>query len=98
MLHAFEAVRTYLFVTTKAKKPEPPPAELMTDLHVASDEINNLRESNRASPQFTHLSMVAEGAVSMGWLFENKPAEFIKDVFPAAQFYGNRILKEYKDK
>ena len=91
-------MRTYIFVTLKAKKPEPLPAELLTDLHVTSDEINNVRETNRASPQFTHLSTIAEAAVAMGWLFESKPAEFVKDVFPAAQFYGNRVLNEYKDK
>ncbi|GMF69649.1 unnamed protein product [Aspergillus oryzae] len=40
--------------------PEPQPAELMTELHTASDSINMIRESNRASPLFNHLSAVAE--------------------------------------
>lgn len=98
MRHAFDAERTYLLVASKAKRPDPQPAELLTELHKASDEINNIRESNRASPMFTQLSAVAEGTVSMGWFFDPRPAEFVTDTLGAVQFYGNRVLKEYKDK
>ncbi|KAL1955570.1 hypothetical protein VTO42DRAFT_8449 [Malbranchea cinnamomea] len=96
--HAFEAERTYLLVATKARKPDPQPAELLTELHMASDEINSVRESNRASPMFTQLSAVAEGTIAMGWFFEPRPAEFLTDTLGGVQFYGNRVLKEYKDK
>lgn len=96
--HAFDAERTFLLVSTKAKKPDPQPAELLTELHKASDEINNIRESNRASPMFTQLSAVAEGTVSMGWFFNPRPADFVTDTLGAVQFYGNRVLKEHKDK
>ncbi|KAJ5727886.1 hypothetical protein N7493_005706 [Penicillium malachiteum] len=98
VLQAFQAERTYLYVTTKAKKPERLPAELMTDLHKASDSINNVRESNRASPYFNHLSAVAEGIIGLGWFFEEKPNEFVLDTLGAIQYYGNKVLKEYKEK
>ncbi|KAJ5987262.1 hypothetical protein N7451_011627 [Penicillium sp. IBT 35674x] len=98
VLQAFQAERTYLYVSTKAKKPEPQPVELMTDLHKASDNINNIRESNRASPLFNHLSAVAEGIVTLGWFFESKPAEFVKEMIGGIEYYGNKVLKEYKDK
>ncbi|KAJ5752899.1 hypothetical protein N7520_009816 [Penicillium odoratum] len=98
VLQAFQAERTYLYVSTKAKKPEPQPVELMTDLHKASDNINNLRESNRASPLFNHLSAVAEGIVALGWFFESKPADFVVDIIGGIQYYGNKVLKEYKEK
>ncbi|KAJ5658495.1 uncharacterized protein N7484_002144 [Penicillium longicatenatum] len=98
VLQAFQAERSYLYVSTKAKKPEPQPVELMTDLHKASDNINNIRESNRASPLFNHLSAVAEGIVSLGWFFESKPAEFVKEMMGGIEYYGNKVLKEYKDK
>ncbi|OQE23646.1 hypothetical protein PENSTE_c008G07700 [Penicillium steckii] len=98
VLQAFEAERTYLFVATKAKKPEPQPIELMTDLHKASDSINNIRESNRASPLFNHLSAVAEGIVALGWFFESKPASFVEEMIGGIQYYGNKVLKDFKEK
>ncbi|KAJ6143560.1 hypothetical protein N7471_003013 [Penicillium samsonianum] len=98
VLQAFQAERTYLFVVTKAKKPNTQPPELMTDLHKASDSINNIRESNRASPLFNHLSAVAEGIVALAWFFESKPAEFVTEMIGGIEYYGNKVLKEYKDK
>ncbi|KAJ6116795.1 hypothetical protein N7512_006520 [Penicillium capsulatum] len=98
VLQAFQAERTYLFVSTKAKKPEPQHPELMTDLHKASDNINNVRESNRASPLFNHLSAIAEGIVALGWFFESKPAGFVTDMINGIDYYGNKVLKEYKEK
>ncbi|KAL2871774.1 adenylate cyclase-binding protein [Aspergillus lucknowensis] len=98
VLQAFEAERTYLYVSTKAKKPEMQPPELMAELHTASDTINNIRESNRASPLFDHLSAVAEGIVTLGWFFEPKPADFVGDMLGGIQYYGNKVLKEYKEK
>jgi hypothetical protein len=98
VLEAFKAERTYLYVSTKAKKPEIQPPELMTGLHTASDAINNLRESNRASPLIDHLSAVAEGIVALGWFFDPKPADFVSEMLGGIQYYGNKVLKEYKEK
>lgn len=95
---AFKAERTLIHVSGKAKRPQSFTPELMTELHKASDTINNLRESNRASPYFNHLSAVAEGIIALGWFFEQKPAAFVKDASAAAEYYGNKVLKEYKDK
>ncbi|PGH11114.1 hypothetical protein AJ79_05059 [Helicocarpus griseus UAMH5409] len=98
ILRAFKAERTYLYVTLKAKKPDQQPPELLTDLRKASDEINNIREANRPSPLFNHLSAVAEGVMALGWFFEARPAEFVRESLAGAEFYGNRVLKEYKGK
>ncbi|KAA8651837.1 hypothetical protein EYZ11_004363 [Aspergillus tanneri] len=98
VLQAFKAERTYLYVSTKARKPEPQPPELMTELHNASDNINMIRESNRPSPLFNHLSAVAEGIVALGWFFEKKPAAFVSEIVGGIEYYGNKVLKDYKDK
>ncbi|RAK71645.1 adenylate cyclase-binding protein [Aspergillus fijiensis CBS 313.89] len=95
---AFEAERTYLYVSTKAKKPDQQPPELMTELHNASDSINNIRESNRASHLFNHLSAVAEGIVALGWFFASKPADFVTEIVGGIEYYGNKVLKDYKEK
>lgn len=98
MRKAFDAERTYVFVSTKAKKPENPPQELLTDLQRSTDTIVNLRESNRGSPLFTHLTAISEGIGALGWIVESKPADFVTEMLGSAQFYGNRVLKEHKDK
>lgn len=98
VLQAFKAERTYLYVSAKAKKPEIQPPELMTELHTASDAINNIRESNRGSPLIDHLSAIAEGIVALGWFFAPKPADFVDEMLGGIQYYGNKVLKEYKEK
>jgi adenylyl cyclase-associated protein len=95
---AFAAERTYLFVTTKAKKPSPQPPELLTELHTCTGTVDELRETNRGSPFFVHLSAISEGIVALGWIVETKPADFVKNTLGGAQYYGNNILKDYKDK
>lgn len=85
-------------MTAKAKKPSPQPPELLTELHTCTGTVDELRETNRASPLFTHLSAISEGIVALGWIVETKPAEFVKDMLGSAQYYGNNILKDYKDK
>lgn len=95
---AFEAERTYLLITTKAKKPDTQPPELMTELHRYTSTVDDLREGNRPSPLFTHLSAVAEGIVALAWIAEKRPADFVTETLGGAQYYGNKILKEYKEK
>lgn len=61
--------------------------------------VNDIREANRASPLFTHLTTVSEGISVLGWVtIEPKPADYVTEVLSSAQFYGNRIIKEYKEK
>ncbi|PGH10029.1 hypothetical protein GX51_00296 [Blastomyces parvus] len=98
ILRAFEAERKYLYIALKAKKPDHQSPDLLGDLRKASDEINNIREANRPSPLFNHLSAVAEGVVCLGWFFEPRPAEFVRESIAGAQFYGDRVLREYKGK
>lgn len=61
--------------------------------------VNDIREGNRGSPLFTHLTTVSEGISVLGWVtIEPKPADYVTEVLSSAQFYGNRIIKEYKEK
>ncbi|KKY21464.1 putative adenylyl cyclase-associated protein [Phaeomoniella chlamydospora] len=94
---AFKAERTYLLVATKSKQPSEQ-QELLTDLHHATGAVDEKREANRASPYFPHLSAVSEGVVALGWIVEKRPADLVAETFGGAQFYGNRVLKEYKEK
>lgn len=98
MLQAFQAERTFIYASLKARKPSPYPPELMTDLHNASDTIDSLRMANRDSPYFGHLSAVAEGIVALGWFVQAKPADFVNEMIGSIEYYGNKVMKDYKDK
>ena len=61
--------------------------------------VNDIREANRGSPVFNHLTTVSEGVAVLGWItIDPKPANYITDTLGSAEFYGNRVLKEYKEK
>ncbi|KAL8724867.1 MAG: hypothetical protein Q9166_007696 [cf. Caloplaca sp. 2 TL-2023] len=102
VLRAFAAERKFLIVTTKAKKPDiqsPVYMEVLKDLQATMGVVNDIREANRASPLFKHLSTVSEGINVLIWVAnENKPAETITEMLSSAQFWGNRVIQEYKEK
>ncbi|TKX20431.1 adenylyl cyclase-associated protein [Elsinoe australis] len=98
---AFKAQQRYLLMATKAKKPDmasAPFAELISSLQHALGAVNDIKDSNRGSPYKDHLNMVSEGTSALQWIFETKPADYIGEVIGGVQLYGNRILKEYKEK
>ncbi|XP_031559162.1 adenylyl cyclase-associated protein 1-like isoform X2 [Actinia tenebrosa] len=56
------------------------------------------RNKNRGSKQFNHLSSVSEGIGALGWVVAPmKPDAFVKEKINAAEFYTNRVLKDFKD-
>ena len=58
-----------------------------------------LKDKNRASPFFNHLSAVAEGAPAFLWLLISPlPAPFINDMKDSAMFYVNKVIREFKGK
>ncbi|KAJ9623402.1 suppressor of rasval19 [Taxawa tesnikishii (nom. ined.)] len=99
---AFVAQRQFLYVSTKAKKPDmtsPQFSELIKDLQQEMSTVNDIREANRASPFKDHLAMVGEGMGALQWVvFEGKPADYVAEVLGGVQLFGNRVLKEYKEK
>ncbi|KXJ95397.1 adenylyl cyclase-associated protein [Microdochium bolleyi] len=100
----FEKQRTFLLITTKAKKPnmESEP-ELYQALIKPIQEnlvaVSDMKDNNRGSPDFAQLSAVAEGIMVLAWVtLDTKPFKHVEESLGAAQFFGNRVLKEHKDK
>ena len=61
--------------------------------------IAELKEKNRPSPLFSHLSMVADGIPALGWVVVSPtPGPYINEMKDAAQFYANSVIKDFKDK
>ncbi|EQB59199.1 hypothetical protein CGLO_00457 [Colletotrichum gloeosporioides Cg-14] len=105
VLQGFQAQRHFLLITTKAKKPDLNGAEmavyqdLLKPINEALVAVSNIKESNRGSPVFVQLSAVAEGSMVLAWVtVDNRPYKHVEDSLGSAQFFGNRVLKEQKDK
>lgn len=98
----FAAQRHVIQIATQSKKPDltsPVFADLLKPMQQASLVIIEFREKNRPSSFFNHLSTVSEGIPALGWVaVEPKPFPFVGEMRDAAQFYSNRVIKEFKDK
>lgn len=98
MLQAFQAERTFLLMTTKAKKPDPMNGDLVAEIHKYISTVDDIKETNRGHAQFLHLAMVQEGIVGLGWIMEARPADYVDSALGGAQYNGNKVLREYREK
>ncbi|XP_078712455.1 adenylyl cyclase-associated protein 1-like isoform X1 [Lampetra fluviatilis] len=101
-----EMVKTALhaqrsFLVTAARSQQPSEMALMQLLKPISEkvqEVQGLRERNRGSVLFNHLSAVSESIPALGWVtMAPTPSSYVKEMNDAAMFYTNRVLKEYRD-
>ncbi|KAI5750547.1 hypothetical protein M8J76_016563 [Diaphorina citri] len=97
---AFQAQQQFLTVASQSK--DPGQSDKMRLLQPTSDKIaaiQALREKNRASPFFNHLSAISESIPALGWVtVAPTPAPYVKEMNDAGQFYTNRVLKDWKEK
>ncbi|RYP41628.1 hypothetical protein DL769_011549 [Monosporascus sp. CRB-8-3] len=105
VLEGFKQQRKFLLITTKAKKPNVSGGEavvyqeLVKPINDALTAVTSIKESNRGSPVFSQLSAVAEGIMVLAWVtVDNKPYKHVEESLASAQFFGNRVMKEHKDK
>lgn len=58
-----------------------------------------IKDANRHDANSNHLSAVADGVMLLGWIaVTNRPFKHVDESLGSAQFFGNKVLKEYKDK
>ncbi|KAL7629070.1 suppressor of rasval19 [Parahypoxylon ruwenzoriense] len=105
VLEGFRQQRRFLLISTKARKPDISGPEmvvyqeLLKPINEALMAVGSIKESNRGSPVFSQLSAVAEGIMVLAWVtVDNKPFKHVEESLGSAQFFGNRVLKEHKDK
>lgn len=102
----FQEERKFLLITTKAKKPNLSNSDDMDAYQALLKPINeslmavvNIKESNRGSPVANQLSAVADGIMMLAWVTdEAKPHKHVENTLGSAQYYGNRVIKDFKDK
>ena len=59
----------------------------------------SFKDKNRKSEYFNHLSAISESIGALGWIaITPAPSPFVKEMADSAQFYTNRVLKDYKEK
>ncbi|PHH69561.1 hypothetical protein CDD82_7669 [Ophiocordyceps australis] len=100
VFNGFQAQRNFLLITTKAVKPEPSTyQELLKPTNDALLAVESIKEANRDSSMHSNLSAVADGIIMLAWVtVENRPYKHVEESLGSAQFFGNRVLKEHKDK
>ncbi|CAF0938080.1 unnamed protein product [Adineta ricciae] len=96
----FQAQQQFIRQAVQSKKPND--HQLVDAVKPQSSEIEAITaftNKNRKSPLFNHLSAISEGIPALGWILVSPtPGPHIKDMSDAAQFYSNRVLKEFKEK
>ncbi|CAF1118311.1 unnamed protein product [Adineta ricciae] len=97
----FSAQQQFLRNALQNKKPanDQQIQDLIKPQSTEIEAICAYTNKNRKSPLFNHLSAISEGIPALGWILVSPtPAPHIKEMSDAAQFYANRVLKEFKEK
>eukprot|EP00092_Neocalanus_flemingeri_P035018 GFUD01038106.1.p1 GENE.GFUD01038106.1~~GFUD01038106.1.p1 ORF type:complete len:435 (+),score=126.72 GFUD01038106.1:87-1391(+) len=97
---AFDMQKSFLQTVSDSKQPKPNDLQkLLKPTSEMIGEIQQLRESNRRSEMFNHLSAISESIPALGWVAVSPaPAPYVKEMKDAGQFYTNRVLKDWKEK
>ena len=89
-------------ITTKAKKPDMMSASYMELLRPLQDElqaVSTIRDRNRGSPLFNQLSTVSESISVLAWVtVDTKPFKHVEESLGSAKYWGNRVVKDNKEK
>eukprot|EP01099_Mayorella_cantabrigiensis_P007468 TRINITY_DN662_c0_g1_i2.p1 TRINITY_DN662_c0_g1~~TRINITY_DN662_c0_g1_i2.p1 ORF type:complete len:224 (-),score=71.85 TRINITY_DN662_c0_g1_i2:285-956(-) len=97
---AVEAQVKLLEIASKSKKPTPEVFQkLLAPISALISQISEIREKNRSSKQFNHLSAISEGISFLAWVCVSPtPGPHVNEARGQSEFWSNRILKEYKGK
>lgn len=98
---AFRAQSSFVALVAACKPVGPSGLpELLAPTQQPLMAATTVREPGRERKFSSHLSAVSEGIPALGWvaLATGSPmAPFVKDMREAAEFWVNRVIKEYKD-
>ncbi|TFK42985.1 cyclase-associated protein [Crucibulum laeve] len=96
----FQTVREFILLAASCQKPDQNTMnELLKPVQASIDAIARAKEANRRDRDwFTHLTLISEGAPSAGWVAHPKPGPYVGDTKDSVDYYGNRVIKEFKEK
>ena len=94
-----DEVQHVIEAATVCRKPEQDALPAFFEpLQAAVKSVVDFRDAHRGDAALlSHFSTVSEGVSALGWVaVEPTPGPYIGDMKDSAQFYANRIIKEYK--
>ena len=97
---AFEYETVLINAALISKKPNmesPDFAEFLKPLNESIMKIGDLKEKNGRSKGANYLSAIADGSPLVSWVLSPTPMSVVSDFKDSAQFWTNRVLKEFKD-
>ncbi|KAM9896779.1 hypothetical protein OXX79_007276 [Metschnikowia pulcherrima] len=98
---AFVAQTRFLNIVSQTKKPDfsdPAFSEALKPMNEKIGAISATKDANRRSEFFNHLNTLSDGAPVLGWIVSETPVSFIPEIKDSAQFWANRVIKDFKDK
>eukprot|EP01133_Synstelium_polycarpum_P016699 gene16699-19852_t len=95
---ALQATKNLIGVASQSKKPASDAIlALIQPINQHAQVVETLRSSNRTSKFFNNLSAVSESIGFLSWVVvEPTPGPHVAEMKSSAEFYTNRILKEFK--
>jgi len=100
VLQAVQAQKAFLSVASQSKKPSDSVLqELIKPTSDLMGKISAIKDANRANKFYNNLAAVGDGIGALGWVVVTPaPAPYIGEMKGSADFYGNKILKDFKGK
>lgn len=94
-------LREVILLAANCKQPDQKALEgVLIPLSKDIEAVIHAKEQFRKDRDWNnHHTMLAEGAPAVGWVAVTpKPGPYIKDLKESSEFYGNRVIKDYKEK
>lgn len=102
LLSAFEKERDVINAALKSKQLKPDDADfqniIIKPINSIIMKIIEIKDGNRTHPNFNALNALAEGVAVLGWVCVSTPMSYVPEFKDSAQFWTNRVLKDYKSK
>lgn len=92
------AQRDLLYKASQSKKPDATTfGNLLKPTSDLMGKIVAIRDANRASKVFGHLSTISEGITALGWVASPPtPGPFVDEARASSEFYSNKLLMQYR--
>lgn len=98
---AFKNLRSLLLTVSSCVKPDMKTfTKLQEPIAKEVTEVMGVPERNRKERVwYNHLMVISEGIPSVGWIgIEPKPGPYVAQMKESSEFYGNKVIKEFKEK
>uniref|UniRef100_A0A0W0F912 Adenylyl cyclase-associated protein n=1 Tax=Moniliophthora roreri TaxID=221103 RepID=A0A0W0F912_MONRR len=96
----FKDLRDLLLTAAACSKPDEKGLEsLLAPFESTIEAISRIKEANRKDTGwFSHVMVIGEGAPFVAWVLNPKPGPYLGEIKDQVLYYGNRIIKEFKEK